>query len=64
MTTVARHATGSVRRSILRGLVRRSAAGVFAFTRSVRAEIAAIAAAGQLGPDAETEIGRSTGART
>ena len=56
-------ATGSAPRSILRVLITRLSAGLIALTRAVRAEMAAIAADGQLGPDAETDIGRSTGAR-
>jgi hypothetical protein len=63
MTTITRPATEQVRLATLRDLVRRWAAAVAAAARWLRAEIAEIGAAGQLGPDPEIEIGRWTGAR-
>lgn len=55
--------TDAVRHSRLRDLVRRTASGVAILARSLRTKVADIAASGQLGPDAETEMGRWTGAR-
>jgi hypothetical protein len=63
MTTITRPATEQVRRAALRDLVRRSVAALATLTRRVKAEIADAAAAGQLGRDPETEMGRWTGAR-
>lgn len=63
MTTITRPAAEHVRRATLGDLVRRWAAAVAAAVRWLRAEIAEIAAAGQLGPDPEVETGRWTGAR-
>ena len=47
--------TDTVRRTTLRYLVR--------LARCLKADVSGIAAAGQLGPDAETEVSRWTGAR-
>jgi len=63
MTTITRPATEQARRVTLRDLLRGSAAAVAATARWLRAKIIDIAAAGQLGPDPETEMGRWTGAR-
>jgi hypothetical protein len=63
MTAITRPGTEQVRRATLRDLVRQWAAAVATLARWLRTEIADIAAAGQLGPDAETEMGRWTGAR-
>jgi hypothetical protein len=63
MTTIAHPRIDQTRRPTLRQLVQRWADGVTAPVRWLRARYAAIATAGQLGPDAETQVGRWTGAR-
>lgn len=63
MTTITHPGTDAVRRSRVRDLVRRSASGVAVVARRLTTKFAEIASSGQLGPDAETEIGRWTGAR-
>jgi len=63
MTAITRPASEQVRRATPRELVRQLAAAVAAIARCLRTDVADIAAAGQLGPDAETERGRWTGAR-
>ena len=63
MTAITHPSTDAVRRSTLRELVRRSASGVATLARRLRATVPEIAASSQLGPDAETETGRWTGAR-
>ena len=63
MTVITHPSSDAVRRSTLRDLVRRSASGVAKLARRLRTTVAHIAISGQLGPDAETEVGRWTGAR-
>jgi len=63
MTVTTHPDISSIRRPTLRDLVRRWAAGLAPLIQWLRAGFAEIAAAGQLGPDPETEIGRWTGAR-
>jgi hypothetical protein len=63
MTVITRPSTDAVRRATLRDLVRRSGAGIGLLARRLWGEVVEMAAAGQLGPDAETEMGRWTGAR-
>lgn len=63
MTTVAHPNTGQVRHEALRDVVRRLTAALATLIRTLRAELSDIAAAGQLGPDAEVEVGRWTGTR-
>lgn len=64
MTAITHPSTDATRRTTLRNLVRRSASGVAALARRLMAKVAETAASSQLGPDAETEMGRWTGART
>jgi hypothetical protein len=67
MTAITHHSTGPstglVRRPTLHDRVRRSVAAVATPARWLKAEVARIGAAGQLGPKDETEKGRRTGAR-
>jgi hypothetical protein len=63
MTTITRPALRQVRHSVLRGLVRTSAAAFTTPIRSLVTRLNGIAAAGQLGPGREVEVGRWTGAR-
>jgi hypothetical protein len=63
VTATTHPATDQVRRLTLRAVVRRSAATVAALVQKLRTEIADVAAAGQLGPDVDAEMGRWTGAR-
>ena len=63
MTAVTHPTTDAIRRSTLRDLVRRSTSGLASIASRVTTKVADLAAAGQLGPDAETEVGRWTGAR-
>lgn len=63
MTAITRPTFEQVRRATLRELVRQGAGAVAALVRLLRTDIAEITSAGQLGPDAETERGRWTGAR-
>jgi hypothetical protein len=63
MTTIAHPAIDHPRRATLRQLVRRWAAAGIAVVRVIRTRSADAIAAGQLGPAAETEVGRWTGAR-
>lgn len=63
MTTITHPATGQLRRAALRDLVRRWSIGLAASIPRLRTEIRRFAAAGQLGPGPEIEMGRWTGAR-
>jgi len=63
MTTIAHPASEVVPRPTLRDRVRRPLTTAAKAVRWLRAEIAALGDAGQLGPDPEVEIGRWTGAR-
>ena len=63
MTAITRTSTEQVRRTMLRRLAQQWAAAVARPARWLWAKGADAAAAGQLGPDPETEIGRWTGAR-
>ena len=62
MTTITHPAVRQDRRATLRDLVRRWAAALRTVAR-LRAAIAGIAVAGQLGPVPDVERGRWTGAR-
>lgn len=63
MIAITHPSTDAVRRSTMRDLVRRAASGVATLARRLRTKVADISASGQLGPDAETEVGRWSGAR-
>jgi len=63
VTTITHPAAEAFRRATLRDLVRRRVAATVGVARSLKAEIANLGAAGQLGPDPEVEVGRWTGAR-
>jgi hypothetical protein len=64
MTATTHPRTTGVRRSSLQDAVRQQAGRLTTLVGRLRAKVAAFAAAGQLGPDLEKEIGRWTGART
>jgi hypothetical protein len=63
MTAINSSRTDLIRRTTRRELARQWAVGLARLARPFKADIAQIAAAGQLGPDPETETGRWTGAR-
>lgn len=63
MTAITHPAIDRTDRPTLRQLVRRWAVAVVTPVRWLRAWFATIAASGQLGVNAETEVGRWTGAR-
>lgn len=63
MTTITHPATKQIRRTPLRDRARRPAAAFAARIRSLMARLQGMAAAGQLGPGQEVEVGRWTGAR-
>lgn len=62
MTATTHPYTSRPGRSTVRAIGRRFA-GLATLAQWLRTQATEIASAGQLGPDAETEIGRSTGAR-
>lgn len=63
MTAATHPGASHVRRSSLHGAIRQWTAPLTTLVRRLRAQAAAFAASGQLGPDPEKEIGRWTGAR-
>jgi hypothetical protein len=63
MAAITRIADEPVRHPTLRDLIRRWAAAAGRVARWLPTRIAGVATAGQLGPVAETEAGRWTGAR-
>jgi plasmid stabilization system protein ParE len=63
VTTITHPAAEAFRRARLRDLVRQRAAAAVGVARSLKAEIANLGAAGQLGPDPDVEVGRWTGTR-
>ena len=63
MTTLSQPRARSAGRVVRTTSVRRLGHGLARVVSWLRSQAAEIADAGQLGPDPETEIGRSTGAR-